>query len=209
MLDLADALKAEPPGAGAIKVRDIKVGETRTGGNRVVARKTFTMQGLRRITLWGATAAGALAVAALASRTPAGVERVALILHHAPTTQVATRSLDADTQTQRLAEAVRGLAANDEQLKTRLAAVEHDMDDVTGSITKQLQGGQCEPARRGRPKRGGHGGADRVIGRAGRRRRSAAELRFRAGHDSTVGRRRAAGNAADRIRRRYRQRPDA
>ena len=36
--------------------------------------------------------------------------------------------------TRQLADAVRVLASNDEQLRGRVAAVEHDLDDVTGSI---------------------------------------------------------------------------
>ena len=36
--------------------------------------------------------------------------------------------------TRQLADAVRVLASNDEQLRNRVAAVEHDLDDVTGSI---------------------------------------------------------------------------
>ncbi len=41
---------------------------------------------------------------------------------------------DAETVTRQLADAVRVLASNDEQLRSRVAAVEHDLDDVTGSI---------------------------------------------------------------------------
>ena len=128
MVDLADALKAEPPRAV----------ETRAREKKPVARKTFTMQRLRRLTLWGASAAGALLVAALASRSEVGVQRIAVVLHGGPT-QLATRTFDAPAETQRLAEAVRGLNANDEEIKSRLAAVEHDMDDVTGAITKQIK----------------------------------------------------------------------
>ena len=123
MVDLADALKAEPP---------------RAVEKKLPARKTFTMQGLRRVTLWGATAAGALLVAALTSRSEVGVQRIAGIVHGGHT-QVATRTFDAQAETQRLAEAVRGLSANDEQIKSRLAAVERDMNDVTGAITKQIK----------------------------------------------------------------------
>ena len=96
------------------------------------------MQRLRRLTLWGVSAAGALLVAALASRSEVGVQRIAVLLHGGPT-RLATRTFDAQAETQRLAEAVRELNANDEQIKSRLAAVEHDMDDVTGAITKQIK----------------------------------------------------------------------
>ena len=110
------------------------------------------MAGLRRLTVWGSTAAGALLIAALTSRSPVGAQRMAAILRHdgglvqvaqvaqvAQVPQVATRPSDSAAETQRLAETVRGLAASDEQIKTRLAAVEHDMDDMTGAITKQIE----------------------------------------------------------------------
>lgn len=148
MLDLTDAVKAEPPkpvAKSAAKSADAK---------GVEPRKTVTMAGLRRLTLWGSAAAGALLIAALTSRSPVGAQRMAGILRRdgglaqvaqvAQTAQVpqagqvATGSSDSAAETQRLAETVRGLAASDERIKTRLAAVEHDLDDMTGAITKQI-----------------------------------------------------------------------
>jgi len=130
MLDLADALKAEPARSAA----------KGAGAKSIAAQKTFTMGKLRRLTVWAAAAAGAVAIAALASRSDIGLERIALIRHGPATqTQVATRTFDAQAETQRLAEAVRGLSTSDEQIKSRLAAVERNMDDVTGSITKQSE----------------------------------------------------------------------
>jgi len=128
MLDLADALKPEPP-------RRIDA----TAGGSKAAKKPLTLRALRRLMLWGTTAAGALLLAALSSRSEVGVRRVTSILHGATATQVATRSFDAEAETRRLAEQLRGLAAGDEQIKSRLAAVERDMDDMTGSIGKQLE----------------------------------------------------------------------
>ncbi len=104
---------------------------------RAVAKPTFTMAGLRQVMVWGATAAAALLIAVITSRSEVAGERIALVLHRP--TQVASPPFDAQAATQRLAEAVRGLKANDEQIGSRLAAVEHDMDDVTGSITKQIK----------------------------------------------------------------------
>jgi hypothetical protein len=130
MTDLAEALKAEP------LVRKPLVG-TPLVAKRPVAKKTFTMRGLRRVMVWGATAAGALLIAVITGRSEGAAERIALVLH--PAKQVATQQFDAQAETRRLAETLRGLAANDEQIKSRLAAVEHDMNDVTGSITQQLK----------------------------------------------------------------------
>jgi len=130
MLDLADALKAEPARSAA----------KGAGAKSIAAPKTFTMGKLRRLIVWAAAAAGAVAIAALASRSDIGLDRIALIRHGPATqTQVATRTFDAQAETQRLAEAVRGLSTSDEQIKSRLAAVERNMDDVTGSITKQIE----------------------------------------------------------------------
>ena len=130
MLDLADALKAEPARSAA----------KGAGAKSIAAPKTFTMGKLRRLIVWAAAAAGAVAIAALASRSDIGLDRIALIRHGPATqTQVATRTFDAQAETQRLAEAVRGLSTSDEKIKSRLAAVERNMDDVTGSITKQIE----------------------------------------------------------------------
>ncbi len=132
MIDLAEALKAEPPRVAAKSVAARNV-----AAKNPVAKKTFTMRRLRRAALWGVTAAGALLIAVITGRSDVAVERIALVLHH-PRSSV-TKPFDAQAETKRLAEVVRGLAANDEEIKTRLAAVEHDMDDVTGSITKQIK----------------------------------------------------------------------
>jgi hypothetical protein len=118
-------------------------------GNTMEARPeqaaaTKTMHGLRRLALWGATAAGALLLAALSSRSEVGAERIAVVLHGGPT-QVAARTFDAQAETRRLAEALRGLAADDDGVKSRLAAVEHSMDDMTGSISRQIEAAKAAP----------------------------------------------------------------
>lgn len=103
------------------------------------AKTIFTAQRLRRLAVWGATAAGALCLAVYSSRNETGAQRVALILHGGAPIQVAAQKLDPEAETRRLADAVRGLAADDDQIKTRLAAVEHGVDDITGSISKQIK----------------------------------------------------------------------
>ncbi len=100
-------------------------------------RRPFTMQRLRRLAVWGAAAAGAVLVVTLTSRSDIAVDRIALVLHHQK--PAAKPPFDAQAATEQLAAAVRGLKDNDEQINSRLAAVEHDMDDFTGSITKQIK----------------------------------------------------------------------
>jgi hypothetical protein len=107
----------------------------RSGGAN---KPVITLQGLRRLATWGAIAAGALLLAVLTSRSEIGSERIAGMLHGS-NSQIAARKFDAEAETRKLAEAVRGLATEGDQIKTRLSAVEHDMDDVTGSISKQIE----------------------------------------------------------------------
>jgi hypothetical protein len=127
MVNLADALKAEPPiSPGAVVVEK----RTRSG-------TAFTMDRLRSLAVWGAAAAGALLFAVLTSRSEVAAERLAVVLHRP--SPAAAAPFDAEAATDRLAEAVRGLSVNDEQIRTRLAAVEHDMDDVTGSVSKEIK----------------------------------------------------------------------
>ena len=104
----------------------------------VAAKKAVTMQVLRRLALWGAVAAGALLLAVLSSRSEIGSDRIAAMFHGGGK-QVATRKFDAEVETHKLAEAVRDLATDGDQIKSRLAVVEHDIDDVTGSLGKRIE----------------------------------------------------------------------
>jgi hypothetical protein len=132
MVDLAEALKAERPGFAGTPRLDAPLGDKRGG-----AKRPFTMQRLQRLAGWGAAAAAAVLVVVLASRSDVAADRLALVLHHSKL--AATPPFDAQAATEQLAATVRGLKANDEALTSRLAAVEHDVDDFTGSITKQIK----------------------------------------------------------------------
>jgi hypothetical protein len=105
---------------------------------KVAAPKFFNMRALRRAAVWGSGAAGALLIAVLASRGDVGTQRLAaaLSVSHA---QTASQKPDIPSETQRFAEAVRSLTADNEQMKSRLAAVEQDMSDVTGAVSKQIE----------------------------------------------------------------------
>lgn len=122
---------------------------------RVAPQRAFTMQRLWRMVVWGATAASALLIAVLTTRSEVGMQRVATLFAAPPggpllrsgrgTGQVATRAFDARVETRRLADVVRGLATDDDHINSRLAALEHNLDDLTGSITRQIEAAKTAP----------------------------------------------------------------
>ena len=112
------------------------------------AKKPFTMRNLRRMTLWSAAAAGTLFLAVLTSRSEVGVQRLAAAFTSPRNTrtQLAARPLDAQAETHRLAAAVHELTMENSQLKSRLAVVEQNMDDITGSVTRQIEAVKAKTA---------------------------------------------------------------
>jgi hypothetical protein len=103
----------------------------------------FGIRELGRLALWGVAAAGALATVAYASSTNAGRERVKVAVSEIrealiPTGVQIQRPLTAQ-EGRRLAEVVRTLTADREQLLTRIAALEHNIEDITGSIARVQQ----------------------------------------------------------------------
>jgi len=119
---------------------------------RPAPKVPVTMHGLWRLVVWGSTATTALLIAVLSSRGVVGSQRAAVaastlgsgtvaIVQPAQTPPPAlVRAIDTQAvETQRLAEAVRDLTADNDELKSRLAVVEHSVDDVTGSIARQAQ----------------------------------------------------------------------
>jgi hypothetical protein len=121
---------------------------------RPAAAVPVTMHGLWRLVVWGSTAATALLIAVLSSRGVVGSQRAAVAastlggatvavvqpLPPAPVPQQpAARPFDAQAETKKLADAVRDLSADNDELKSRLAVVEHSVDDVTGSIERQAK----------------------------------------------------------------------
>jgi hypothetical protein len=118
---------------------------------RPTAAVPVTMHGLWRLVVWGSTAATALLIAVLSSRGVVGSQRaavaastlgggtVAIVQSAQPPQQAAVRSFDAQAETKKLAEAVHDLTADNDELKSRLAVVQHSVDDVTGSIARQAK----------------------------------------------------------------------
>ena len=132
MTDLADALRAQPP----LPKSSPLPGMVRPD-KLVAPKKHFTMERLQRVAVWGAAAAAALLILVMTSQSQVAEDRIAVILHRG---RVATaKPFDAQAETTHLADALRQLSDSDERIQTRLAAVEQDMQDVTGSIDKQLK----------------------------------------------------------------------
>jgi hypothetical protein len=111
---------------------------------KVTPPRTFTLRALRRILIWGVSTAGALALAVLTSRSDVGMARIAEALgsnqaSRVELAKIGSPNFDAQAETKRLADAVRGLAADNQQMKSHLTAIEHNMDDVTGSLSKGIE----------------------------------------------------------------------
>ena len=154
---LAGARKVGVAAKSAVKV----LGKTsaRNAGERAAATPMFTMQTLWRQALWGSAAAMALFVAILSSRSDVGAQRAAIMLSALhPSSSVSSRAaqangqmasqtassgaarpFDAEAVTRQLAQTVRGLTEDRDRLTVRLAAVEHNLDDMTGSIRSQIE----------------------------------------------------------------------
>jgi hypothetical protein len=97
---------------------------------------------------WGGAAALALAIVAITSRTETGSQRLQIALANATepgrtsaVAQVPPRSVENEAETQRLAaqlaDQVRALAANRERLTARIATLERNLDDMTGTVKQQ------------------------------------------------------------------------
>ena len=104
------------------------------------------MRPLLRIGVWGACAVVAVSGVVFAGRTEVGAERahIALatlreapreIVAH-PSSLLATRATADDAETRRLADAVRKLTADRDRLATRVATLEQNLNDLTGSISR-------------------------------------------------------------------------
>jgi len=119
---------------------------------RVAARPAFTMRKLERLALWGCAAAAAMFIAAIAGRSDIGTQRVAgLFPAHSASSRAAQSNqagagpLDTEAAARELVQTVRDLTEDRDRLMTRLAAVERSLDDVTGSVTRQIEAAKTPP----------------------------------------------------------------
>lgn len=102
--------------------------------------RTFDMGSLRRLAVWGGAATLALLLAVFASYSDGNSRRLMAAdaqKADTPTAQLASRLPEVDTQMQRLAGVIDGLAADRERLTARIGAIERNLEDVTGAIKRQ------------------------------------------------------------------------
>jgi hypothetical protein len=114
------------------------------------AQPTFTMRKLERLALWASAAAAAVFVAVIAGRSDIGLQRIAGFLHPpssraAHPKEAAAAPLDSEAAIQEMARVIRGLSEDRDRLMARLAAIEHNLDDVTGSLTRQIEAARTPP----------------------------------------------------------------
>src|SRR5262249_17317177 len=115
-------------------------GPIRWKGGKPIETRT-----LHRLAMWGTAAATALMVALLTAHFGAGSQRAAAAAPLAATevtpwpaatliAQLTARADDAESETKRLSEAVHVMAQDRERLVARIASLEKNLEDVTGSI---------------------------------------------------------------------------
>jgi hypothetical protein len=114
----------------------------------------LTMETLWRLVTWGSTATTALLIAVLASRGVVSSQRAAVaastisngVTAPVQTAQVMQPTVQQQAEAKRLSDAIARLVADDGEIKERLASVEQNVTDVTGSIEKQIQAAKDSPA---------------------------------------------------------------
>jgi hypothetical protein len=118
-----------------------EVGMAREGANG--HGRAINMKALLRLAAWGAAASIALVIAVLAATSQRGSQRLMAALSPSTPSQATAaaipvaRVLETEAETRRLAEAVRALDSHREQLLARIASLERNLEDVTGSIQRQ------------------------------------------------------------------------
>jgi hypothetical protein len=127
-----------------------------SGADRAPAQQIFGMRDLRRLALWGIAATASMAIAAYAGTTATGRDRLKLAaaeLHKTvnPSDAQALRPLDAK-EGQQLAEAVRRLTADRDRLLARLATLERNIEDMTGSIARVEKAAQASQQAKSEPR---------------------------------------------------------
>jgi len=116
-----------------------------TGADAMFAAEDehFDLPSLVRAGSWGIGAAIAVAVAVMASRSETGGQRIGMALSSikAPVSrptaaQLLARANGTEGELRQLAEAVRMLTNDRDRLSTRIAAIERNLDDLTGSFPR-------------------------------------------------------------------------
>ena len=102
------------------------------------AREQITRQSMIRFSLWGVSGLGALLIAILASNATMSARR----MEQAAAQQVVSlkrAAEDNEIEARRLSAAIRTLNTDRDRLYTRLTVVEKNLEDVTGTVSKQAE----------------------------------------------------------------------
>jgi hypothetical protein len=130
---------------------------------KAAAPTTRPLQQLWRQTLWASAATAALAVAFLSVRSDIGTQRIGAMLsflslsggpaatHPADARPQEARLSETDLALRQLLQTVHGLSEDRDRLTARLGAIEHDVDDVTGTIKQQIDEVRAKEAERTPP----------------------------------------------------------
>jgi hypothetical protein len=123
--------------------------DRQTGAAIAPRQRRFGLHDLWRAALWGVAAAGALLLAGYATTTELGRERIKLAFAQIhdnlrPVRSKPPQSLTAE-ESRRLAETVRMLVADRERLLARIAALEHGVGDVAGTIGRMEKAARAMP----------------------------------------------------------------
>ena len=109
--------------------------------DRLIQTKPFDLRALLRLATWGCVAATALMLAVLSASMGAKHQALApsttALQVPAATVQLTTRQTEPDKAPHQLSEAVSGLTADRDRLVARIASLERNLEDVTGSIKQQ------------------------------------------------------------------------
>lgn len=111
-------------------------------GTIVAGPRRFDLRFLWRLTAWGGAAALALAAAVFASQTETGSQRLAAFgLAESPSRPVAAITIpphrEQEWEIARLQVQLRALTSDRDRLAERVASLEHNIEDITGSIKRQ------------------------------------------------------------------------
>jgi hypothetical protein len=107
--------------------------------------RTFDMRSLRRLAIWGGAATIALAIAVVSAYSQGGSRQAMAASASAGNAQKGdartalpdARAPAMETERQRLADAVRVLVADREQLMARIGTLERSLEDITGATKRQ------------------------------------------------------------------------
>jgi len=102
------------------------------------------MKALWRLAVWGGLATFALFVAVIAGYSNAGSQRQAASITSGQGTKPPRAAGTESEETGRLAEAVRNLASDRDQVLARIAALERNLDGVTGTIKRERVAGSAQ-----------------------------------------------------------------